>query len=158
MQADHPSHAASRWILRDVEAPTDEEPWWKCRACPYTAFSHKDMLDHKEGPHHKKHHAAFCCLYCAEAHHTRDGLKEHTKKHLKITDLQHSPSVCIIVKRLERYSASHNPHDEARRARRMIAQDLETGATLPVYSGGDLGEINRLSVLLCLVILSCLSS
>lgn len=141
-------HMAERWILRNVEAPSHPSVGWKCRSCSWTTSSFRDMLEHMEIYCWTDHPAAFCCLYCAKSHHTRNGIEEHTQKHSTSTLPQKSPKVCFSIKHLDTFASERNPQDAARLAGLMIAQDLETGATLSVYSGHHLGEINRLFTLL----------
>lgn len=151
-------HITQRWILRNVEVSEDldvetskgqKRCKWKCLSCPLITTSHEDMLKHLEQEAgHKDHVPAFCCLYCAQHHHTRHGLHQHMKEHWTITRPQISHSVCVSVsvENLNCHSSNDNPHDAARRVRHMIAQDTETGATLPVYSGHDF-EIGCSSIL-----------
>lgn len=160
----HYSDIAPRWILRNVEAPNSEHTGWKCRICPLDTFAYDKLLQHLENKaDHSSHVPAFCCLYCAEAHHTRDGLEKHMEKHSTITSPQLSLNVCVRIKHLDTFASNRNAQDAARLARHMIAQDSETGATLAVYSGHRLGEINRLftllqSIIFCGLHIQCTTS
>lgn len=104
--------------------------------------------------HHLEHHgdddpysAAFCCLYCAERHMTRSGLEEHAKVHSTEMNVQESSEVCIGTHHAQSPHSAGNHFDNARRRGHIITQDLRSGATLPIYKGGVLGEIYRPSAL-----------
>lgn len=154
MEVEHPKYITPRWVLRNVEAPSDESRVWTCRSCRLVFESPEDILLHMaHKAYHRSHIPAFCCLHCAEAHHTQDGVEKHMEKHSTITRPQKSTTVCISVAIADTHLSHQNYHDTARRHRHMIAQDPQTGATLPVYSGDKLGEIHRLLLRLRLVIL-----
>lgn len=138
----HCSGIVPRWILRNVEAPNTKNTGWKCRFCPLDTFVYDKLLHHVESKaDYPSHLPAFCCLYCAEAHHTRQDLEKHLEKHSTITSPQESLNVSVGVKDVELFSFHHNVYDAARLVRHLIAQDTETGATMPVFSGHQLGEI-----------------
>lgn len=146
MQADHFQQIAPRWILCGVQPPQPWQSYWTCLLCRSEISTFQKLIFHLEHCGKRHHILPFCCLHCAEAHHSIDALTKHTKNHLPSNAREHSMDVCIFIDGGHHQSKTLGHYDEARDQGQLMAQDIESGEILPVYKEPYLGNFYSMSL------------